>query len=465
MIDANDLRAYHGEWVLLIMVLLLPMPIRAAAVELSTDASSGDYGIELFEPAPNIEQRLAIHGQATFGQQWTDGFHAPYAGTNSLSPSSSKETVDVTLIVGARLWTGAEVWVTPEIDQGFGLDNTLGVAGFPSGLAYKVGATDPYFRLPRAFVRQTINENGLTEAVEGSAGQLSGVHSLDRWVLTVGKFAVTDVFDTNQYAHDPRADFLNWAIVDTGSFDYAADSWGYTVGLATERYTGAWTFRLGVFDLSNVPNSESLEHGLHEFQIDAEIERRYQLFGQTGRLMITAFNSRGRMALLADAIDLAIATGTTPNPAAVRQYRSRPGISMNVEQPITSDFGVFLRAGEADGNVEAYEFTDVDRTVALGGSLRGTRWRRPDDTVGAGFIDNGISAVREEYLNLGGLGILVGDGKLPHPGAEQGFETYYSLSLLSWLHVSLDYQWIKYPAYNRDRGPVSIFGLRVHGQF
>jgi high affinity Mn2+ porin len=412
-----------------------------------------------------IEQRFAVHAQATYGQQWTNAFHAPYAGTNSLSPSSSRETADVTLFLGARLWRGAEFWVTPEIDQGFGLDDTLGVAGFPSGLAYKVGAHEPYLRLPRAFVRQTINGGGPTEAVEGLANQLAGSHSDNRWVITFGRFSVVDVFDTNQYAHDPRADFLNWAVIDTGTFDYAADSWGYTVGIAIERYIGAWTFRAGVFDLSDVPNSEALEHGFHEFQLVGEIERRYEMFGQTGRLLVTGFDSRGRMALLQDAINLALATDTTPDPAAVRQYRSRTGIGVSLEQPISSDLGVFARLGKGDGNTEVYEFTDIDRTVALGAALRGTRWQRQADTVGVAVVDNGISAVREEYLNLGGLGILVGDGKLPHPGAEQILETYYSVGALSWLHITADYQWVKNPAYNTDRGPASILGLRIHAQF
>jgi high affinity Mn2+ porin len=415
--------------------------------------------------AAGIAQAFAIHGQLTYGQEFTDGFHAPYAGTNSLTPAISRETTDATLFLGVRLWKASELWVEPEIDQGFGLDNTVGVAGFPSGLAYKVGANSPYFRLPRVFVRQTINDAGPTERVDAGAGQLAGAYSLDRWVITIGKFAVTDVFDTNQYAHDPRADFINWAIVDTGTFDYAADAWGYTVGASAERYSGAWTVRAGVFDLSDVPNSQNLEHGLHEFQLVGELERRYPLFGQTGRLLLTIYDTRGRMAVLDEANAVAVATGTIPNPATVRRYRSRFGAGLDLEQPISGDFGLFVRAGRAAGNVEAYEFTDIDRTVALGGALKGARWHRPDDTVGLALLDDGISAEREQYLNLGGLGILVGDGKLPHPGAEQILETYYNLELLDWLHLNADYQWVRNPAYNTDRGPASIFGLRVHAQF
>jgi high affinity Mn2+ porin len=410
---------------------------------------------------PMPEERFAIHGQVTYVEQETGSFKAPYRGPNSLSPRMGRETVDATLFIGARLWPGAEGWIVPEIDQGFGLDNTLGVAGFPSGEAYKVGKNQPYLRLPRAFVRQTFNLDGTTEAVEAAAGQLGGNRSADRWVFTVGKFSVADIFDANPYAHDPRSDFLNWSAVDAGSFDYAADAWGYTVGAAAERYRGSWTLRAGVFDLSNIPNSAHLEPGFHEFQIVAEIEKRYE----AGRVLVTGFDSRGRMGLLDEAVRVAALTGSTPNPADVRRYRSRLGVSLNLEQSLSPDLGVFARVGKAAGNVETYEFTDIDRSIEVGASIKGLRWHRPEDTIGVAAIDNGISGERQRYLNAGGLGVLVGDGRLPHPGAEQIVETYYDVAARSWAHLCLDYQWVKNPGYNTDRGPVSIVAVRVHAQF
>ncbi len=433
-------------------------PIRSGAVAASSDDSPTE---------PIHDERYAIHGQITYVVQATDGFHVPYSGPNSLSPDINRETVDASLFFGTALWRGAEFWMQPEIDQGFGLDNTLGVAGFPSGEAYKIGADHPYFRLPRAFVRQTLDAGGARENVQAAADQLGGSRSLDRWVFTVGKFSVTDIFDTNQYAHDPRIDFLNWAALDGGAFDYAADAWGYTVGAAAERYLGSWTLRGGVFDLSNIPNSPHLEPGMHEYQIDAEIEKRYTLFGQTGRLLATGFDSRGRMALLDQTIELAEAGGIDVNTALidVRRYRSRLGGVLGLEQPITEGVGVFGRFSKAAGNVEPYEFSDIDRSLEFGTSITGARWHRSRDSVGLVLIDNGISAEREAFLNMGGLGILIGDGKLPHPGAEQILEAYYKVSPLDWVQVSLDYQWVKNPGYNTDRGPVSIVAARVHAQF
>jgi high affinity Mn2+ porin len=409
--------------------------------------------------------RFAVHGQFTYVEQETSGFSAPYAGANSLSPRIGAETTDATLSLGARLWTGAEVWLDAELDQGRGLDNTLGAAGFPSGEAYKVGKNQPYLRMPRLFVRQTLNLDDARDPVEPAAHQMGLPQSTNRIVFTIGKLSVTDVFDASVYAHDQRSDFLNWTAIDTGTFDYAADAWGYTVGAAVEWYQGVWTLRAGVFDLSTVPNSAHLDPGFHEFQTDLEVERRHAISGHPGKVMLTAFDSRGRMGLLEEAVADVAGTGAMPDIATVRRYRSRTGISVVLEQELIENLGFFARAGRASGNVEAYEFTDVDRTVAAGLSLQGGRWHRADDTVGLAGIINGISASRENYLNAGGLGILVGDGRLPNPGPEKILETYYSLAVLHSAHVSFDYQWIDHPAYNRDRGPASVYAVRVHAQF
>lgn len=414
------------------------------------------------EPAA---ESFAVHGQFTYVEQETSGFNAPYAGPNSLSPNRGAETIDATLYLGALLWPGAEGWINGEIDQGFGLDDTFGAAGFPSGEAYKIGKNQPYLRLPRLFIRQTLNLDGARQSVDAAANQLGGWRGANRIVISVGKFSVGDVFDVNQYAHDPRADFLNWAVIDAGTFDYAADAWGYTAGAAIEWYQGAWTLRGGLFDLSNVPNSPHLDPGFHEFQSVLELERRHEIAGHAGRLLITAFDSRGRMGLLDDAVQLAGSTGGAVDIAAVRRYRGRAGADINLEQQLTTELGAFARLGKAGGNVEPYEFTDIDRTVSAGLSLRGTRWQRGDDTAGLAAINNGISAARERYLNAGGLGILVGDGRLPHPAPEQIIETYYSLALLGVAQLSFDYQWINHPAYNRDRGPASVFAVRLHAAY
>jgi high affinity Mn2+ porin len=407
----------------------------------------------------------AVHGQFTFVDQGDLAFRAPYSGPNSLAPNQSRETADLTLYAGVRLWPGAEVWINPEIDQGFGLSDTLGVAGFPSGEAYKVGRAAPYFRLQRLFIRETIDLGGEQQAVDADLNQLAGSQSANRLVITAGKLGVPDIFDTNTYAHDPRGDFLNWALIDTGTFDYAADAWGYSYGVAAEWYVSRWTLRAGVFNLSNVPNSETLETNFSQFQLDGEVEERHTLRGHPGKIKITGFLSRGRMGSFDDAVRLAQATGQPADIAAVRRYQNRGGVSWNVEQEVADGVGVFVRAGVADGSVEPYEFADIDRTFVTGVSLNGKPWGRPHDTIGLAGVVNGISRAHELFLAAGGTGILVGDGQLPHPGAEGIVETYYDLAGYGPAHVSLDYQFVGNPAYNRDRGPVSIFAARLHAHF
>jgi high affinity Mn2+ porin len=315
------------------------------------------------------------------------------------------------------------------------------------------------------FLRQTINLSGDAAKVDPDLNQLGGVQTANRVVLTIGRFGVTDVFDTNAYAHDPKHDFLNWALIDAGTFDYAADAWGYTVGASVEWYQGPWTLRAGLFDLSKVPNSGKLDPRFGQFQVIGEGERRYKISGKDGAIKLTGYLTRGRMARFADAIALGQALGEAPDVSQVRQYRSRTGVSVNLQQQVAGDLGVFARAGWSGGDVEPYEFSDIDRTVSGGVSLTGKRWGRPSDTLALAAVVNEISKVHQAYLAAGGLGILVGDGRLPHPGSEDILETFYNIGLTHFLQLTLDYQFVDHPAYNTDRGPVSILAARLHAQF
>jgi len=414
--------------------------------------------------SPLDTENWNAHAQTTLVSQYAAPFHAPYRGANSLDPSIGRETWDVTFYVGRRLWSGAALWINPEIDQGYGLSNTLGVAGFTSGEAYKVGFTHPYVRVPRFFVQQTIDLGGSTETVDAGLNQFRLSRTTNRLVATVGKFSVSDVFDTISYAHDPRSDFMNWSLVDAGTFDYAADAWGFTYGAALEWYQGRWVARAGLFDLSLVPNSADLDSNFQQYQVVYELEHQHTLYGQPGKIAVVGFVSSGRMGSYADALTEAAQTGSVPNTADVRRFNNRPGLNLNVAQQIASDVGVFARVGWADGSVEPYEFTDIDRTASAGVSTSGSRWGRRNDVVGLATVFNGISDAHRAYLAAGGLGILVGDGQLPHPGVESIVESYYRFPFGPW-QLTADYQFIVNPAFNRDRGPVSVVSARVRTQF
>jgi high affinity Mn2+ porin len=448
-------RGHSSHWIaplaLSSMVLIAGAAVGQDAAQPAADQPDSDY---------------SLHGQFTNVTQFHPAFTSPYRGANSLDPGNrGDETIDLTLFAGVRLWDGGAFYANPEIDQGFGLSDTLGVAGFPSAEAYKIGAAEPYVRLPRAFLRQTFDLGGDSVPVEDDANQVADSQTADNLVLTIGKFGVTDIFDTNAYAHDPRADFLNWAIVDASAFDYAADSWGYSYGAAAEWTQEWWTLRAGLFDLSRIPNDKALQRGFEQFEVNVEAEERHTLMDEAGKAKLLIFANYGRMANYGDAVRLGAATATTPDVALVRRYQARMGGSVNVEQAIAGDLGAFARASLNDGTKEAYEFTEVNQSVSLGLSLKGGSWARPDDVVGLAGVVNALSPEAREYFAAGGLGILIGDGRLPHYGTENIIETYYKVAVIDHVSFTADYQFIDNPAYNRDRGPVSAFAARVHVEY
>jgi high affinity Mn2+ porin len=430
---------------IVLLCLLLPLPLPARAAD---------------------DETFAIHGQATFIDQYHPAFRSPYRGPNSLDPGSrGDETVNITAYAGARPWDGGEAWADLEMDQGFGLSNTLGVAAFTNGEGSKVGKAVPYLRLHRLFFRQTFDLGGEREAVEGAANQLAGSRSHDNLVLTLGKFSPTDIFDSNSYAHDPMHDFLNWGMIEAGPWDYAADAWGYSYGGAAEWNVSDWSLRSGLFNLSRIPNGTELVRGFGQYQIDLEAERRFSIGGRDGKIRLLAFASRGRLANYNDAVALALATHQTADASLVRKGSWKSGLSLNGEQAISDDLGIFARATLDDPSKEGDDFTDMANSVAFGASLKGASWDRKDDTVGLAFETGGIGHAAQHFFALGGLGILIGDGRLDHASRENVLESYYSAALWKGIYATLDYQFIANPAYNADRGPVSVFGVRLHGEF
>ncbi len=445
------------------------------------------FGGNPFDPQPQpasslpswaswASDNVSLHGQATEVWQGYPGFRSPYEGANSLpGGGQGRQTTDVTLYAGMRLWTGAELWINPEIDQGFGLADTHGVAGFPSGESYKLGFAYPYVRANRYFIRQTIELGGESQKVEADVNQFAGTTTENRVVLTVGKFYIMDLFDTNKYANNPKVDFLNWTAINAGTFDFASDAWSTTYGAAAEWYQGPWTLRGGVFDASSTPSGGGgdsaegyeLDPTFQQLQFVAELERRYTLWDQPGTIKVTGFVLNGRMGSFKDALFASQTTGidVSDELANVRQWRTTQGVSLNLAQQVNDSVGVFGRLGWANGNVEPWDNTDVDSTLEAGVSVSGKRWNRPDDTWGLAGILNGISGIHADYFNAGGTGIVIGDGQLPKPGLEQIVETYYNYALTSSIGLSLDYQFIRNPAYNLQRGPANVFAGRFHWTF
>ena len=412
-------------------------------------------------------QAWNFHGQGTVVVQGNAPFRSPYEGDNSLrSRGETKETVSATGALGLRLWSGGELYIDAEAFQGFGLARTHGLGGYSNGEAQKGGSLIPQYYIPRYFYRHTFGLGGETEKVADDFNQLAGTRDVSRLTLTAGRFAVNDLFDQNKFAHDPREQFLNYSIWAAGAFDYAVDQKGYGAGAALELNQKTWAFRSGYFLLPIHSNAQHLGWNLgQKAQLVNELELRYQLFSQPGILRTLGWASRANAGSYGEALG-------DPNFDAdqsivdTRRVRTQYGYGVNLEQAITKDLGLFARWSWRDGRSEVISWTDIDNSLSGGLSLKGTAWQRPKDTVGLGAALNGLSAEHRAYGAAGGNSVLIGDGQLNY-SRERILETYYSADLGFGHHSALtfDYQYITNPAYNADRGPVSIFAVRLHSEF
>ncbi|HWY30772.1 MAG TPA: carbohydrate porin [Candidatus Acidoferrum sp.] len=450
-----------------------------ALVEAPSPQLNGGTKPALTKPAAAPPQNWNFHVQNTVIVQGYPGFASKYSGPNSLSGGGqTRETISLDLMAGVRLWRGAEAHIDAMMYQGFGVNNAVGVDGFPNGEAFRLGTDVPNGNIPRLFIRQTIGLGGAEEDVPDDQLTLAGSRDVSRLTFTLGRFSAKDIFDNNAYANDPRTQFMNWALMANEAWDFPADALGYTTGLAVELNQPNWTLRYGFFQMPRYSNSLTAEDRIFKWPYDGsaqdgpileawgmvtEFERRFSINAHPGAIRLLGYVNRANMGSYQDAVNNA----TPGNPAditASAQFRYKYGFGLNVEQEIAKNVGVFSRLGWSDGQNQAWAFSDVDYTMTGGGSINGEAWNRPDDTFGLAGVMNGLSTVHREFFAAGGTGILAGDGNLNY-GWEKIIETYYDFKIWKSLHSTLDYQFIDNPAFNQDRGPVSVFAARVHWEF
>jgi high affinity Mn2+ porin len=426
----------------------------------------GENGMEKDQDKEKKEPEWAwysAHGQTTIVTQTHDVFPALYTGTNSLRPvEGSPTSLTSTLFLAARLWESGELLINPEIAGGLGFSNTTGVAGFPNGEITRVGLPEPTPYFARFALRQTFGLGGTQELVEDGPNQIAGLRDIDRVTVTLGKLTATDIADDNRYSHDPRTQFLNWSLIYNGAWDYPANVRGYTYGLAVELNRRDWAVRYGIFAEPAFANGAPLDpHFLNANGQVVEVEERYCLGEHPGKLRLLAFLNHAHMGNYNQAL---AEMPVNPDVTLTRVYRFKYGFGVNFEQEATKDLGLFGRLGWDDGHSEAWAFTEIDRTASLGLVLKGTAWCRPDDEVGLAGVINGLAGPHRHYLGAGGLGFIIGDGQLRY-GPEEILELYYNFQIHKGIDLTLDFQEINHPAYNRDRGPVSVGSIRVHFEF
>lgn len=402
----------------------------------------------------------SLHGQDTVVTQGHGSFTSPYSGQNSLNPGNEIRTSETgTLFLGRRLWSSGAMYVNPEISAGSGFSHTQGIAGFPNGEIYRVDTPAPKLNLARLYVVQTFGFGDEKEQIEPDKNQLASTVSARRLTVIGGKFSLSDFFDGNAYSHDPRTQFMNWSLMDNGAWDYAADTRGYTWGIYLEYNDPRWAVRFCRVLMPTVANGLELDTDTaNAYGDNLEFESRHTWWEHPGKVRVLAYWNHAHMGNYANA---------TFNPiyntdiTQTRRYSSKWGWGLNFEQEITSDLGLFSRIGWNDGHNETWVFTEIDRTASIGVSLKPAFIGRPQDTLGAAFVINGLSSEHADYLNAGGLGFLIGDGRIGY-APEQILESYYLWTPFTHFGATLDYLFVNHPAYNADRGPVSVFSARLH---
>jgi high affinity Mn2+ porin len=444
-----------------------PVPPAPSASDASGETAEADPVPAMF--AHPESDRWWISGQANWISQWHPAFHSPYQGVNSLPPEAQDATSRVlTLFTGLRLTGTTELLCDVQESGGHGIGEALGLSGETNLDVVRNPTLSKAPYVARLMWHQIIPLSRETAVSARTPFSLFSTVPVRRLELRLGKFSMADFFDTNTYGSDSTFQFMNWTVDNNGTYDYAADTRGFTFGAMLEYHDRRWAVRFAEGLMPKVAN------GIH---LDADVSRahaeniEFELHGtvlrhQEGIVRVLSFVNHANMGSYRQAIDNFLA-GITPKPeitAHPPRTTIKYGFGVNFEQPINDWMGVFGRWGWDEGRHESFAYTEVDQTAELGAGGNGKRWHRKFDRAGVVFVSNGISRDHQQYLALGGSGFLLGDGRLNY-GRENIIETYYTLHAWRGIYPSFGAQHINNPAYNRDRGPVVVPTLRLHLEF
>ncbi len=424
-----------------------------------------------------------ISGQANIIFQAHPGFHSPYAGTNSmLARGEYKTSLVGTIFTGLQLHRNlrynTDAIFDLESSGGRGISEALGLAGFTNREVVRNPQLGPKPYVARAQIHQTIGLSSKMVDAQRTQFSLATVVPARRLELRVGKMSLPDVFDQNNPGSDSHLQFLNWTVDNNGAYDYAADTRGYTDAAVLEYDDGPWTARYGMALMPTVANGIDLQSSLRKargdnYEVDyarGPLERWLDPKRQ-GAVRLLGYVNHANMGVYRLQNAKAMEERANGNPDATPVITDHPfgttvkyGVGLNFEQELPKDLRVFGRFGWNEGQHESYAYTEVDQTFELGGDLTGNRWSRPNDRVGLVVVTNAIKRDHQAYLGLGGLGFLLGDGRLNY-AREDILETYYTAHNWRGLFSSFDLQYVTHPGYNRDRGPVAVFSVRTHVDF
>ena len=405
-----------------------------------------------------------MYFQATSIGQYHGSFLSPYSGAFSLLGHTEAEaSITSTIFFGFLIARNTQFYFDPELAGGRGFSNTNGLANFSNGEMPRVSTAAPKPYIARLYVTQDFALGSEREAVESEENQLAGSRPAKRYSITLGRFTVTDFFQVNKYSNDPRTQFMGWATMYNGAWDYPADTRGYTWAWMHELRMPRWSLRYASAAMPKVANGNRFDRRLLRDRADMfEGELRGHIHEHEGAVRLLSYFNHADMGNYGASIRLAEETNTRPDITATRQIGTlKYGFGINADQEVTKDLGVFGRLGWNDGKTESFAFTAMDRLAMAGVSMKANRWKRPDDVVASAITVGGLSAVHSQYLAMGGYDFLIGDGKLRY-GPETAWESYYSARLFEGFFATLGAVHYDNPAYNRDRGPLWAGTLRLH---
>jgi high affinity Mn2+ porin len=441
-------------------------------------------------PAPQVTvfphpdaARWLIAGQANIVFQANPGFHSLYEGTNSfLARGEYKTSLVGTLFTGLQLHRNLRFNTDAIFDEessgGRGLSEALGLAGFTNLDVVRNPNLGPVPYVARAQIHQTIALTSKMVDAQRTQFSLATSVPVRRLDLRVGKMSLPDVFDQNSIGTDSHLQFLNWTVDNNGAYDYAADTRGYTYATILEYDDHDLTARYAFALMPTVANGIDLQSSLRKARGDNyEIDYARGPFApfldpkHKGAIRLLGFANYANMGVYREANNAALAARANGNPNATPVITDHPfgttvkyGVGLNFEQELPNDFRVFGRFGWNEGQHESYAYTEVDQTFEAGADLTGNRWSRPNDKAGLVVVTNAIKRDHQTYLALGGLGFLLGDGKLNY-AREDILETYYTAHNWRGLFTAFDFQLVTHPGYNKDRGPIAVFTVRTHVDF
>jgi high affinity Mn2+ porin len=426
----------------------------------------------VFAQTPSIKDSTTninsnFHFQLTSVTQYKFSLPATYTGINSLLPvDESASTLTATIFWGTKLWKGAAVYINPEVAGGGGISSARGVAAFTNGEAFRVGDPEPKIYAARAFIKQIFNLGGEQNYIGEGANEVYKTRSRKYVMAVAGKFSIADFFDNNSYSHDPRSQFFNWGLMSNGAWDYPANVRGYTWGAVLEYSTEKFKVRGATTLVPKEANGNDMDLNIGQANSSVfEFEKPISLFKRKGIIRLLGFFTQAHMGNYV-AASYNLRGGGGYDITSTRSYgRTKYGLGINVEQELGNGIGLFARASWNDGKNETWAFTEIDRSASVGLSFSGERWKRNDDAFGIGSVVSGLSEDHRNYLAGGGYGFIIGDGALNY-GAEWVTEFYYKAKLFSdTFYLTANYQFVVNPAYNIDRGPAHVIGLRAHVEF